>query len=113
MKIKILLTLWGLLPLLGGCTAEQVADFKAGFNRGYERGQELRNEILSGAANGLGAYARGYSETYQSLQTQDAFAPKPVEQGAFSPGVHTYFPRVGEGLPVIYSVDGLGDIHEY
>jgi hypothetical protein len=33
-KLKILLTLWGFLPLLGGCTAEQMADFKAGYERG-------------------------------------------------------------------------------
>jgi hypothetical protein len=105
MKLKILLTLCGFLPFLGGCTAEQVADFK----EGMRRGAEFRNEILTGAANGLGAYARGYSQTYQSYPVPAYVAP---QENAFSEGLHFYNPPVGQGLGHPYSVMN-GDIWEY
>jgi hypothetical protein len=109
MKLKILLTLWGFLPLLGGCTAEQVADFKAGM----ERGAAFRERLLNGlsqtagdAAQVAGAYARGYSQSYQSYEPPIQYIPPGPS------GVMTYFPPIGEGNPriIYYSPDS---IHEY
>jgi hypothetical protein len=74
MKLKILLTLWGLLPFLGGCTAEQSMEeaIAEARNPAPVRQNLSLGDIISGAAQDAsqlaGAYARGYSEGYSNYQ---------------------------------------------
>jgi hypothetical protein len=70
--------------------------------------EQSMEDVIPGASQAASAYARGYSETYQ----QQSPAP-PAPYWNDDSGIKVYYPPVGEGLPVIYRTDNLGNIYQY
>ena len=108
------------LALLAGCTAQDMADFKAG----YERGKAMRDKFLNSLANGVGEYARGYAQG--AAQYQATHTPYTVHTGLIntpqgtglysidSNGNGIVNPPIGSGEgPIMIHTDTLGNIWEY
>jgi hypothetical protein len=105
-----------LLPLLAGCALEPSMEEAIAQARDptpvRQRSSLSLGDLISGATQAAGAYARGYSETYQSYQQQGPI-PGYSTQPCYPSGMHVYFPPVGQGLPKLFSTDSFGDIYEY